>query len=200
MVPAGRDPGRPVRRRSTFRVWVRSRAALALAYEGAEIPTAARFAEQALALSSRPTLGRLNALVARAHVAAAHGDAAEAVRTDEASLRVFDQVASTEQISDFAVPEWRMATFRSMLYARLGDIRRGEAAQHTADAARPATLPRFATHIELHRGLTMARAGNATDGIAYARAAMDRLPPERHSLSLRLMLAEIEATGQGSAR
>jgi hypothetical protein len=51
---------------------------------------------------------------------------------------------------------------------------------------------RFATHIELHRGLAMVRSGDRAGGLAYARAALDALPPERHSLSLRLMLAEVE--------
>jgi hypothetical protein len=31
-----------------------------------------------------------------------------------------------------------------MLYARLGDVRRGTMAQDQADATRPASLPRFA--------------------------------------------------------
>jgi hypothetical protein len=64
--------------------------------------------------------------------------------------------------------------------------------QEAADRARPATLPRFATHIELHRGLMLAKAGDRTGGLEYARAALDKLPPERHSLSLQLMLAEVE--------
>ena len=51
------------------RVWVRGRAALALAYEGAALPFARDVADQALALDERPSLGRLNALVAKAHVA-----------------------------------------------------------------------------------------------------------------------------------
>jgi len=37
-----------------------------------------------------------------------------------------------------------------------------------------------------------AKAGDLEGGKAYARAALDRLPPEKHSQSLRLMLAEVE--------
>lgn len=55
------------------RVWVRGRAAIALAYEGAALPVAERFAAEALALAERPSIGRLNALVAGAHVAAGRG-------------------------------------------------------------------------------------------------------------------------------
>ncbi|MFC6019164.1 helix-turn-helix domain-containing protein [Plantactinospora solaniradicis] len=179
------------------RVWVRGRAALALAYEGAHLPVAARLAEQAVGLSERPSLGRLNALTAQAHVAAFRGDAVGSLSKLDDARRIFDTVGSAEQISDFAVPEWRFHTFESMLLSRLGHPG-AVAAQEAADRARPVTLPRFATHIELHRGLMMASAGDAAGGLGYARRALDRLPPERHSLSLRLMLAEVERVA-GSA-
>ena len=173
------------------RVWVRGRAALALAYEGAALPFARDVADQALALDERPSLGRLNALVAKAHVAGFAGDRGTAVPILDEARRVFDVVGSSEQISDFAVPEWRFHTFVSMLLSRLGDPRAVDE-QEAADRTRPATLPRFATHIELHRGLMMAKAGDVAGGIGYARSALAKLPPERHSLSLRLMTAEIE--------
>jgi len=173
------------------RVWVRGRAALALAYEGARLPAAQELADQALAISDKPTLGRLNALVARAHVAAIRGDRATALRILDEARRVFDVAASDELISDFAVPEWRFHTFASMLLSRMGDPGAVDE-QDEADRTRPATLPRFATHIELHRGLMRAKAGDLEGGKAYARAALDRLPPEKHSQSLRLMLAEVE--------
>jgi hypothetical protein len=175
------------------RVWVRGRAAIALAYEGAALGVAEQFADQAVQLSDRPSIGRLNALMARAHVAAGRGDLATAVAADEQARRVFDRVASPDsEISDFAVPPWRMATFRSMLWARLGEVRRGEQAQGEADSGRPAELTRFATHIELHRGLMMAHAGDRDGGLAYARAAMEALPIERRSQTLRLVLGEVE--------
>lgn len=175
------------------RVWVRGRAALALAYEGTHLSVATRLAGQAVALSERPTLGRLNALTAQAHVAACRGDSGTARSTMDDARRVFDTVGSDEQISDFAVPQWRFHTFESMLLSRLGHPG-ALAAQEAADRTRPASLPRFATHIELHRGLMMAAAGDAAGGLGYARQAMERLPAHRHSLSLRLMLAEVERT------
>src|ERR1700720_3667417 len=42
------------------RVWVRGRAAIALGYEGACLPIAESFANQALAISDKPSLGMLN--------------------------------------------------------------------------------------------------------------------------------------------
>jgi tetratricopeptide (TPR) repeat protein len=173
------------------RVWVRGRAALALAYEAAELGTARDLAEQALAISDKPTLGRLNALVGLAHVAGARGDVPTALHTLEQAQRVFDAAGSSEQVSDFAVPEWRFHTFASMLLSRIGDPR-AAIEQEAADRTRPATLPRFATHIELHRGLMLAKSGDTEAGLTYAREALAKLPPERHSLSLRLMLAEVE--------
>jgi transcriptional regulator with XRE-family HTH domain len=176
------------------RVWVRGRAALALGYEGAALPVARELAQQALAISDRPSLGRLNALMGIAQVAAVEGDRVTALdRLDEAR-RVFDQVGSADQTSDFAVPQWRMETFTSMLLSRLGDPR-AIGAQQSADQSRPADLTRFATHIELHRGLMAAKSGDVASGVDYARRAMARLPTHRHSLSLRLMLAEIERVG-----
>jgi hypothetical protein len=99
---------------------------------------------------------------------------------------------SEEQISDYAVPEWRMHTFTSMLLSRMGDERGAVEAQDAADRARHKTLPRFATHIQMHRGLMMAKAGDARGGVAYARAAMAKLPVNRQSLTLRLLLDEVE--------
>jgi hypothetical protein len=164
---------------------------LALAYEGARLSVASELAEQALAIDSKPSLGRLNALAARAHVMAVQGDRVGALRLLDEARRVFDLVGSDEQISDFAVPEWRFHTFASMLLSRLGDPG-AVTEQEAADRTRPAALTRFATHIELHRGLMLAKAGNVDGGKAYARAALDRLPADKHSQSLRLMLAEVE--------
>jgi hypothetical protein len=152
---------------------------------------ASELADQALAISDKPSVGRLTALVARAQAAAVHGDRTNALRLLDDARRVFDVVGSYEQISDFAVPEWRFHTFASMLLSRLGH-RAAVAQQDAADRTRPAELTRFATHIELHRGLMLAKAGDVTGGKAYARAALDRLPIDKRSQSLKLMLAEVE--------
>lgn len=175
------------------RVWVRGRAALALAYEGAALGTASKLAGEAVALAETPSLGRLNALTALAHVDAFRGDDAGARRSLLAARRVFEVVGSDDHdISDYAVPEWRFHTFASMLLSRMGDERGAVREQDAADRTRPASLARFATHIELHRGLMLVRAGDVATGLDVARDAMARLPAERHSLTLRLLLAEVE--------
>jgi hypothetical protein len=132
--------------------------------------------------------------MAQAHVAGVRGDRAAALDLLQEGRRVFDVAGSYEQVSDFAVPEWRMATFTSMLLSRLGD-RSATDAQDWADRTRPETLPRFATHIEIHRGLMLAKSGDKAGGVAYARGALSKLPPAKHSQSLRLMLAEVERAG-----
>jgi hypothetical protein len=175
------------------RIWVRGRAAIALGYEGASLRAAEAFADEALAISDKPSLGMLNALMSKAHIAAFRADERTALRLLGEGRRVFDVAGSEEQQSDFAVPEWRMAVFSSLLLARLGDERAAADEQEVALGTLPASLPRFATHIELHRGLMVARAGNCPAGVAYAREALGKLPPERHSLTLRMLLTEIEA-------
>jgi transcriptional regulator with XRE-family HTH domain len=175
------------------RVWVRGRAAIALGYEGAALPVARMFADQALALDPSPSLGRLNAVMGKAHAAALDGDVQAARELLAQGRRVFDAAGSGDgEESDYAVPWWRMNVFTSLLAARLGDEPLAVRAQDAAAASLPASMPRFATHLELHRGLMLARAGDQAGGAAYARAAMGALPPEKHSLTLRMLVAEIE--------
>ncbi|MFD3471550.1 helix-turn-helix domain-containing protein [Streptomyces sp. NPDC058682] len=174
------------------RVWVRGRAAIALGYEGASLGVADMLADQALAISERPSLGLLNAVMGKAHAAALRGDRATALMLANDGRRIFDKAGSYEQTSDYAVPWWRMNVFLSLLLARLGDEQGAVQAQEAARRELPAELPRFATHLEMHRGLMLARSGDVSGGTAYARGALDALPPEKHSLTLRLLMSEIE--------
>nr|WP_272481993.1 XRE family transcriptional regulator [Streptomyces clavuligerus] len=174
------------------RVWVRGRAAIALGYEGASLGVADVLADQAMAISDRPSLGLLNAVFGKAHAAALRGDVGTARELMERGRRVFDKAGSYEESSDYAVPWWRLNVFVSLLAARLGDEDVAVAAQDAAARELPSALPRFATHLELHRGLMLARSGDVRGGAAHARAALSALPPEKHSLTLRLLLAELE--------
>lgn len=177
------------------REWVRGRAAIALGYEGASLPVAAMFADQALAIgTARPSLGKVNAIMGRAHAAAILGDRSTALDLVSAGRRVFDAVGSDpDESSDYAVPWWRFNVFTSLLAARLGDEQLADESQTAALAELPDSLPRFRTHLEMHRGMMLARSGDRAGGIAYARAALDKLPPEKHSLTLRMLMQEIEA-------
>ncbi|RSO24473.1 DNA-binding protein [Streptomyces sp. WAC 06725] len=173
------------------RVWVRGRAAIALGYEGASLGVADILADQAMAISDKPSLGLVNAVMGKAHAAAVRGDRATAVRLADHGRRLFDRVGSHEQTSDYAVPWWRMNVFLSLLLARVGYEKKAAEAQEQARRELPASLPRFATHLEMHRGLMLARSGDRAGGTAYAEAALDRLPPAKHSLTLRMLMEEV---------
>ncbi|MFE6776552.1 helix-turn-helix domain-containing protein [Streptomyces sp. NPDC057702] len=175
------------------RVWVRGRAAIALGYEGASLPVADVIADQAMAISDRPSLGLLNAVYGKAHAAALRGDHVTARELDARGRRIFDATGSYEQTSDYAVPYWRLNMFRSLLLARLGDEKGAVRAQEEARRELPDSLPRFATHLALHRGLMLTRSGDRTGGTALAQTAMDALPPAKHSLTLRMLMDEVRS-------
>ncbi|MEU7764358.1 helix-turn-helix transcriptional regulator [Nocardia sp. NPDC049190] len=182
------------------RVWVRGRAAIALGYEGAALPIADMFADQAIALSDRPSLGRLNAIMGKAHAAVLRGDKRTARALVETGRRVFDRAGSDgEQTSDYAVPWWRMNVFLSLLAARLGNEKLAVEAQDEARRELPAELPRFATHLDMHRGLMLVRSGDHFEGVRSARTALDALPPEKHSLTLRMLMQEIAGSTKANS-
>lgn len=174
------------------RIWVRGRAAIALGYKGASLHAADLLAEQTIALDERPSLGRLNAVMGKAHVTAIRGDSSTAMRLLDEGRRVFDAAGSDDAESDYAVPWWRFNVFISLMAARLGAEHLALQAHDEAARALPESLPRFRTHLEMHWGLMLVRAGDRDGGTAYARAALDALPVEKHSLTLRMLLTEIE--------
>lgn len=174
------------------RVWVRGRAAIALGYEGASLGVADTLAQQAIELDERPSLGRVNAVMGRAHTAALRGDRDTALTLLDDGRRAFDHAGSDDAESDYAVPWWRMNVFVSLMAARLGEDRIALDAQDEARRTLPPSLPRFATHLEMHRGLMLVRAGDPA-GVDYARRALDELPVEKQSLTLRMLMDEIAA-------
>lgn len=174
------------------RVWVRGRAAIALGYEGASLGVAGVLAGQAMELDDRPSLGRVNAIMGRAHVAAIRGDSTTALQLVEDGRRVFDHAGTNDGESDYAVPWWRFNVFTSLLAARMGNDRLALEAQDEAHRTLPASLPRFRTHLEMHRGLMLVRSGDQAGGVTYARTALDELPAEKHSLTLRMLMDEID--------
>ena len=174
------------------RIWVRGRAAIALGYKGACLDAADVLAEQALALGERPSVGRLNAIMGKAHVTAIRGDARTAMLLLDEGRRMFDATGSDETDSDYAVPWWRFNAFISLMAARLGEENLALQAQDEVARTLPASLPRYRTHLEMHRGLMLVHVGDRDGGIAHARAALDALPTDKHSLTLGMLMAEIE--------
>lgn len=177
---------------TTARVWARAHSAMTLAYWGTALSEADTLADQALALSERPTLGRLNACLAKANVAALRDDAAGALKWLNQATDVLDVVGSDDPLSDYEMPEWRMAGASSLILSRIGDERRATEAQNTVFRTLPKSLPRFATHVDLHRGLLLVKSGDRQGGLSYARNALSKLPAGRHSATLRVMMNEIK--------
>lgn len=60
--------------------------------------------------------------------------------------------------------------FRSLLLARLGEEQGATDSQDQAPVHLPASLLRFATHLELHRRLMLSRSGDRVGGAALATA------------------------------
>lgn len=180
------------------RVWVRGRAALALAYEAQAVEMAELFADQALAISDRPSIGRLNALVAKAQMAGQRGDHRDALAYWGQARRLYDIVGSDDSASEYNVPLWRFHVFGSVLLSRMGD-RRAIPLQDEADNVRPPEAQRFATHIELHRGLYLAKTGDVATGVEYASIAFERLPEQKRSYTLRRMMKEVQHVAKGRA-
>lgn len=150
-------------------------------------------ADQATELDDKATLGRVNAIMGRAHVAALRGDTETALALMDDGRRAFDVAGADDGESDYAVPWWRFNVFVSLLAARLGDDRLALDAQDEAHRTLPDSLPRFRTHLEMHKGLMLVRSGDRDGGVEYARAALDALPPEKHSLTLRMLMDEIQS-------
>lgn len=121
---------------------MRGRAAIALGYEGASLDAADLLAEQPIALDERFLLGRLNAVIGKAHVAV-RGDSRTALGLLGEGRRVFDAAGSDDAESDYAVLWWRFNVFISLMAARLGEEHLALQSQDEAARSLPASLPRF---------------------------------------------------------
>lgn len=138
------------------------------------------------------------ALISHANADALSGDYVAARQALDAARRVFDSVGSTDAVSDYTMPEWRMNVDTSLVLARLGD-HRADAMQREAARAMPARFARFATHLEMHRGLALAQSGDRAEGISHVRKALEQLPVERHSVALRRLYNEVATAGANPA-
>ncbi len=129
------------------RVWVRGRAAFALAYEHSAVGTARRFATQALALSNKPSVGRLNAQLALANTQAVNGDRKGALTTLDDVKRALDVIGFDNRINTFANPEWLIADTTSLVASSVGEERIALEAQDVAERTRPSTLSEYSKYV-----------------------------------------------------
>ncbi len=175
----------------SVRVWVRGRSALNMAHPSASLRGCRALASEAVELPAKASVGKLTALISLANVAALSGNAAESRAKLHEAKQTFEVVGSTGHVaSEYVVPEWRMNVDESLVLSRLGDCA-AENAHEQAAATIPAEFSRFATHVDLHRGLALAKAGDRIGGVAHARDALSRLPVGKHSVALRRLLTEV---------
>lgn len=172
------------------RVWVRGRSALNMAHPSAALTQCHQLAAEAAEITATATVGRLMALVSLANVAALQGNPDSARACLDQARRVFDVVGTPDEASDYTMPEWRMYVDTSLVLARLGD-HQADRIQEQAMQAMPTKFARYATHLEIHRGLAFAKSGDQAEGIAHARKALAALPIDRHSVALRRLYNEV---------
>jgi hypothetical protein len=176
------------------RVWTRGRTAGVLAYDGVHEPIAADLANEALALSDRPSTGRLLAHLAQAFMQSRAGDISGTTTALEDAWRTFEAVGDTNEVSDFTFPEWRMELMTSLLAARLGNERAAQRSQDALERTLPTAIPQLAVQLDLHRGLLMAKTGDRQGGLTHAQTSLATLPEVGHRSSLRILMREIEST------
>nr|WP_162272732.1 helix-turn-helix transcriptional regulator [Nocardia lijiangensis] len=175
---------------TTTQVWVRGRSALSMAHPSTALSTCQQLAAEAAKMSETATVGRLMALVSLANAYALNSNAPAARASMDQARRVFDAVGTTSEASDYTMPEWRMHVDTSLVLARLGD-HHADHVQQEALRTMPAKFARFATHLEIHRGLAFTKSGDRVEGIAHARKALAQLPADRHSVALRRLYNEV---------
>lgn len=176
-----------------LREWTRGQGALALVYEGGEPSSLITMATEALALSERPSMGRLCALLAQAHCYARLGEPGPARRAIRAADEMFPSVDSPPFTTVFSMPQWGYSLTKTLVHARLGDVEQSQREQDIADRLRPGGLGRFAAHTSVHRALSFVRSGDVGVGLELARRTVAELPTEQQSRVLGGFVAEVEA-------
>ncbi|MEV7415281.1 helix-turn-helix transcriptional regulator [Streptomyces sp. NPDC089919] len=181
---------------TTLRQWTRGQGALALAYEGAAPEPVVSMAGDGLALSEKPSLGRLCALLALAHAYGKLGEPSRALEALQHADEMFPSVETAEDASVFCMPRWGYSLTKTLVYARLGDVERSQAEQDTADALRPRGLGRFGAHTGVHRALSIVKSGDVGTGLDMARETLAGLPEEHRSQVLQGFVTEVKTAAR----
>jgi hypothetical protein len=158
------------------RVLARGRAAMNLAYHGADIATVDGIARDALGISGRPSLGRLYAELA--------------LHQPEQAWITFMALPESELV-EAALSEWRMGRIIGRLAARRGDEAIALPAIEAAERQLPADVTWPRAVLELQRALLMVKCGDQKGGIDHAVNLIDCLPPREHRPTIQRLLMEI---------
>lgn len=152
------------------RVYVRARTASRAIFEGFTVPEVVNGAQGALAISSTPSPGALEAHSALVHVHALTGD----LKTGRRS--VGDMISVAEALPDSpAGPIARTVSFRHYLESRAGSRSDADRAWTEAEPIlKP--VPVWWREAQVYHGRALVRDGDIADGIALALEAMRALP------------------------
>jgi hypothetical protein len=152
------------------RTYIRARSATRGMYEGMSARQVHTHVGEALALSSGPTLGALEAHAAAVQLAALTGD----VDAGRRSVATMWEIAEHLPPTDGPGAAQRAASFQVYLEGRAGDL---AAADRAYEVAEPflRTVPLWDAEARVYHGRAMVRAGDVGGGVAYAAAALGRL-------------------------
>lgn len=159
--------------------YVLGRAASRGVYEGMSRQEVSDTAKRALAVTNKPTLGRLEARSALAGVAAMIGD-------NKAGR---DQVNEMRELADRLPDDGptgaypRTANFHIFVEARTGDPASAERAQAEAEVALART-PLWLAESRIYYALSMARAGYVRGAATFALDAIQTVPWSVHTLAM----------------
>lgn len=170
-----------------IRVWVRAWEAVNGLYERRPLAGVLTQAEEALAISSRPSAGVAGALAARAQAHSLLGDAEQAgtaLRKLAALTERMPTAVLTDDQSMSGWPEYRLRHTESYVHSHLGSTAPAYEAQDRAVDLYPPELAREHAQVELHRARCLVLDGDIGDGVAHALQTLVELPDQFHNQSL----------------
>ncbi|MCW6003838.1 helix-turn-helix transcriptional regulator [Micromonospora sp. CPCC 205371] len=156
-----------------MQVYVLGRAASRGVYESWTIRETENTVGQALALSSRPTVGMLEAHAAQVSIAAITGDAETGRTAVHAMLDVADHLADTPIWEGVAAHE-RALFMWAFLEGRVGSLEEASAVCDRAEQALE-RMPTWLAETQVYRARAMVAAGDHAAGLEVALAAVSRL-------------------------
>lgn len=153
------------------RTYVRARSATRGMYEGMPDHLVVAGVGEALALSTGPTLGALEAHAANVQLAALTGD----LHGGRRSIATMWEIAEHLPTTDGPGAAQRAGSFQVYLEGRTGTLRKAEQAY---DLAEPLlrSVPLWDAEARVYLGRAMIRAGDLEGGIGYALDALRPLP------------------------
>jgi transcriptional regulator with XRE-family HTH domain len=159
--------------------YVLGRSASRAVYEGMSRGEVTDLAEQALAVTDRPTLGGLEARSALAGVAAMTGDLDGGREQVQAMRRLADQLPDDGPTGAYP----RTVNFDIFVEARVGTPKSVERAQDEAEIALART-PLWLAESRVYYALSMARAGYVRGAAKIALDAIQTVPWSVHTLAM----------------